>query len=242
MSSVHIFQSLSAHPDVVAVLEEQYSQTKDVRTLKKFLVVVVCSCLSQGLKTVSLKDLEFARSLFSVDSKETILKSLTVLEMMLVVATRRVKDVRPNSPINFEMVYREYKQFTQSSNSVPFYKKAVAMKTFEHLQSLEVIAPVDFEGGGSKLLKEYTHVILTVTDEHIEQALLAHKTCPAEVVHWGTGPGVAAWCVCVCVCVHAPIIVLQYFDLFVDMLKCQTFELPIKQMISGDITYQTEIS
>jgi hypothetical protein len=57
---------------------------------------------------------------------------------------------------------------------------------------LEVIAPVDFEGGGSKLLKEYTHVILTVTDEHIEQALLAHKTCPAEVVHWGTGPGVAA--------------------------------------------------
>jgi origin recognition complex subunit 4 len=99
-------KSLSAHPDVVAVLEEQYSQTKDVRTLKKFLVVVVCSCLSQGLKTVSLKDLEFARSLFSVDSKETILKSLTVLEMMLVVATRRVKDVRPNSPINFEMVYR----------------------------------------------------------------------------------------------------------------------------------------
>jgi hypothetical protein len=68
------------------------------------------------------------------DSKTELLKGLSLLELCLVVAVKRLIE-KDCITFNFEMVYEEYKEFASKSANqlVEFYSKPVALKVSTHI-------------------------------------------------------------------------------------------------------------
>ncbi|KAG0206144.1 origin recognition complex subunit 4 [Mortierella sp. GBA30] len=137
-----------------------------------------------------------------VDSKTELLKGISLLELSLLIAIKHLVE-RETITFNFEMVYDEYKDFmdmavvrgsssstlgmtsgsTMSSDGVSLrlYKKAVALKAFEHLVEAELLRPAEVSGKGPK---EYRMMRVMLDSSQISDVVLKHRDCPTIVARW----------------------------------------------------------
>ncbi|KAK3821179.1 MAG: origin recognition complex subunit 4 C-terminus-domain-containing protein [Benniella sp.] len=138
-----------------------------------------------------------------VDNKTELLKGISLLELSLLIAIKHLVE-RETITFNFEMVYDEYKDFmdmavvrgTSSSSlgissggsitsnesvSLRLYKKAVALKAFEHLVEAELLRPADASGKGPK---EYRMMRVMLEPSQISDVVLKHRDCPTIVARW----------------------------------------------------------
>ncbi|KAI1316207.1 origin recognition complex subunit 4 [Mortierella claussenii] len=139
-----------------------------------------------------------------VDNKTELLKGISLLELSLLIAIKHLVE-REIVSFNFEMVYDEYKEFmdtavlrgTSGSSSLGvgsggsitstdgvslrLYKKAVALKAFEHLVEAELLRPADASGKGPK---EYRMMRVMLDSSQIADIVLKHRDCPTLVARW----------------------------------------------------------
>ncbi|KAF9968935.1 origin recognition complex subunit 4, partial [Modicella reniformis] len=139
-----------------------------------------------------------------VDYKTELLKGISLLELSLLIAIKHLVG-RETVTFNFEMVYDEYKEFmdmavvrgtstssslgvssggsitSTESVSLRLYKKAVALKAFEHLVEAELLRPADASSRGPK---EYRMMRVMLDSSQISDVVLKHRDCPTIVARW----------------------------------------------------------
>ncbi|KAF9919345.1 origin recognition complex subunit 4 [Lobosporangium transversale] len=139
-----------------------------------------------------------------VDNKTELLKGISLLELSLLIAIKHLVE-REIVSFNFEMVYDEYKEFmdmavlkgasgsssltlgsggsigSTDSVSLRLYKKAVALKAFEHLVETELLRPADASGKGPK---EYRMMQVMLDSSQIADIVLKHRDCPTLIARW----------------------------------------------------------
>ncbi|KAF9414161.1 origin recognition complex subunit 4 [Podila epigama] len=137
-----------------------------------------------------------------VDNKTELLKGVSLLELSLLIAIKHLVE-REMITFNFEMVYDEYKEFMDmavargssvsalgstgggggsgESVSLRLYKKAVALKAFEHLVEAELLRPADTAVKGPK---EYRMMRVMLEPSQIAEVVLKHRDCPTVVARW----------------------------------------------------------
>ncbi|EDO42930.1 predicted protein [Nematostella vectensis] len=165
-------------------LRRQFHVSKDVRSLHRLLTQPICN-LSPDNPFITPDDIVASHAELNMDSKGAILHGLSVLEICLIVAMKHLLTTFNGEPFNFEMVYKEYKKFTQRpGHTAQSFEKAVVLKAFEHLLALELVKPVE---GSSKLVqKEYRLMTLLVDTSQVIEAINKYPECPTEVKHWAT--------------------------------------------------------
>ncbi|KAF9187219.1 origin recognition complex subunit 4 [Haplosporangium sp. Z 767] len=128
-----------------------------------------------------------------VDNKTELLKGISLLELSLLIAIKQLVE-REIVTFNFEMVYDDYKDFmdmavvrgsggSSDGVSLRLYKKAVALKAFEHLVEAELLRPAD---ASSKGPKEYRMMRVMLDSSQIADVVLKHRDCPTIVARWAT--------------------------------------------------------
>lgn len=60
-------------------------------------------------------------------------------------------------------------------------QKALAMKAFEHLIDLEIVAHAD---NSTSMLKQYRPMRLHLTNQEVEDALLHYTGLPSDIKQW----------------------------------------------------------
>ncbi|CAO3659750.1 unnamed protein product [Umbelopsis vinacea] len=181
-------ETMFEDPSFLAVVRRIFDLTKDLRMFFKICFQPVSALSSQ---TPFLTAAQFYDSGFMqrADSKTELLKGVSLLELILIVSMGKLLD-RDTSTFNFQMVYDEYKEFmnlTQvggHSFGMKLYKRAVALKAFEHLQSFELVCPVE---SVAKCPKEYRMMKIMLEPNQITNTVLKYRDCPSAVKKWGTG-------------------------------------------------------
>ncbi|XP_019613559.1 PREDICTED: origin recognition complex subunit 4-like [Branchiostoma belcheri] len=177
-------QNLSDDPGVTTILRKLYDTSKDIRTLKTFLMLPVAR-ISLSHSRLELADFAEAHKILTADSKSNTLHGLSVLELCLVVAMRRLSDIFVNQPFNFQMVYNEYQKFVQTrSHAVQGFERPVVLKAFEHLQQMELVRAAEGAGIGGRGQKEFRPMTLMIDRSQLMQAIQKYPACPTEVKHW----------------------------------------------------------
>ncbi|XP_078661688.1 origin recognition complex subunit 4-like [Branchiostoma floridae x Branchiostoma belcheri] len=177
-------QNLSDDPGVTTILRKLYDTSKDIRTLKTFLMLPVAR-ISPSHPRLELADFAEAQKILTADSKSNTLHGLSVLELCLVVAMRRLSDIFVNQPFNFQMVYNEYQKFVQTrSHAVQGFERPVVLKAFEHLQQMELVRAAEGAGIGGRGQKEFRPMTLMIDRSQLMQAIQKYPACPTEVKHW----------------------------------------------------------
>ncbi|KAF9577677.1 origin recognition complex subunit 4, partial [Lunasporangiospora selenospora] len=152
------------------VLQRIFDLMKDVRTFYRLCFGPVCE-LDRDTPFLQPKQFYDSGMQQRVDHKTELLKGISLLELSLLIAIKHLVE-REIVTFNFEMVYDEYKDFmdmavvrgptsslgvssggaiTTSENvSLRLYKKAVALKAFEHLVEAELLRATESVGKGPK--------------------------------------------------------------------------------------------
>ena len=82
------------------------------------------------------------------------------------------------------MMFNEYQTFARRRlQGMQHFNKAVAVKAYEHLESLELFKHTD-RVGVSAIGKEYKHMFMLVTPTQIHDALKLYNGCPTELKNW----------------------------------------------------------
>ncbi|KAJ1971454.1 origin recognition complex subunit 4 [Dimargaris xerosporica] len=203
-------ERLCENPVFYQTLRQLYDLLRDVRTLYRALMLLVCN-LSYESPMVSGARFDQAMADQLADCKLEMLKDVSLLELSLLVAMRSLV-CQSILKFNFEMVYDEYRTFMSRSGAATgsgmrLYKKPVALKAFEHLLALEVLRPLEgtgsaqtFQDGslasgtvtaGNRLassnsLKEYAMVQLLLDPVHLEELVDRYTDCPPTIKAWVT--------------------------------------------------------
>lgn len=151
------------------------------RILENILFVVI-SKLSKDNPSLQLNDFKEEIGKLEKDEISGILQDLSTLELCLLIAMKHHVEIYDNQALNFEMVYTRYTKFTNRASNLQSCHRSVVMKAYEHLLSLELIAPVS--GGTSRLQNEYQLYQLLVTPKQINEAIKQSAGLPTEVVQW----------------------------------------------------------
>ncbi|XP_057655982.1 origin recognition complex subunit 4 [Diorhabda carinulata] len=148
------------------------------RTLKNILINIVFKMedyLSAEMFQEELKALE-------QDDMLLLLQDLNVLELCLLISMKHHSEIYDGQSMNYEMILSRYNKFAKSNSSMQNVPRSVAMKAFEHIESLELISMVS--DGGSKTQKEYRFFNLLVMPSQILEAVKVTPGLPTEVVQW----------------------------------------------------------
>jgi hypothetical protein len=115
------------------------------------------------------------------------LVDLSVLELCLIVAVKRLAVDKLMSNFHFDMVYEEYRDFyrkTESAGSrLLFFNKEVAFKAFEKLSALELIVPLSCSQHGASL-KQYRMFRCVLDLDEIDFMVDSYENCPASILRW----------------------------------------------------------
>ncbi|KAL8593462.1 hypothetical protein ACOMHN_000777 [Nucella lapillus] len=176
-------QELVEQETVRNVISRQFSLTTHVRDLILLLTSIICS-VSPSHPMVTVTDFVEAFQIKSTDCKSSMLHGVSILELSLIIAMKHLTEIYDGEPFNFEMVYSEYLKFAKRRSSVQVFEKAVVLKAFEHLLSLELLRPMD--GGHSRVQKEYRLMTLLLHPTQILDTLQKYPNCPTEVKHWAS--------------------------------------------------------
>ncbi|KAJ3181018.1 origin recognition complex subunit 4 [Geranomyces variabilis] len=184
---------------VVDALKRVYDLGKDVRAGFRILYALIIRLTPTQPYLTPQMATHYLPPPTAPDPKVTTIASLSILELMLLIAMQQHETHRQVDVYNFEMVYDEYREFIQRVGSLGrgatnlFYVKGVAMKAFERLGSLELWRAEGGSGGGggggvgSRGPKEYRMVRMAVGRREVEAGVRAFKDAPKQVVKWAIG-------------------------------------------------------
>ncbi|XP_071535723.1 origin recognition complex subunit 4 isoform X1 [Panulirus ornatus] len=165
---------------VIQVLKRLHSITKDVRTLKTFLLLCVCQLNSDQAQLTS-QMFQRAQSLSATEAKTNMLQGLSVLQLCLIVAMKHLTVIYEGEPFNFEMVFHEYLKFSQQRSTMQSFEQPVVFKAFDQLKSLELVRTVESTRGTQR---EYQLVKLMMEPNHVVKALSQLSGIPTDLQQW----------------------------------------------------------
>lgn len=182
-------------PGVLACLRQLFHHSRDIRQLKTYLRLVLVECLislssddnCDASTALSLSHFQCVSDKMAVDPRHKMLLGLSVLELCLVISMRHLSQIYDET-FNFEMVCREFGKFAAKNSTFASFPRAVLMKAFENLQTLELVRSADSATSQSvsRGLKEFQLFSLTVTRQELEDAVKQMEAVPTEVTQWAT--------------------------------------------------------
>ncbi|ORX53117.1 origin recognition complex, subunit 4 [Hesseltinella vesiculosa] len=181
-------QNLFQDDGINRILRRMFDITKDFRLFYKICFEPV-SMLTDDAPFFQAQPFVEVGLEHRKDSKTEMLKGVSLLELVLIVSMKKLmeKDI---VTFNFQMVYDEYKTFMTQTQvrgmgfGMKLYKRQVALKAFESLQSFELVCPVEKIG---KCPKEFRMAKLMLEQAQITEAVLRYKDCPTNLTKWATG-------------------------------------------------------
>ncbi|KAI8086083.1 origin recognition complex subunit 4 C-terminus-domain-containing protein [Halteromyces radiatus] len=170
------------------LLRRIFDITKDLRMFFKICFEPV-SQLSEESSYLLVSQFMESSLEQRTDLKTEMLKGVSLLELVLIVSMKKLME-RDTHTFNFQMIYDEYKDFMTQTQvrgmglGMKLYKRSVALKAFESLQSFELVCPVEQIG---KCPKEYRMAKLMLEHAQVIDAVLKYKDCPTNLIKWATG-------------------------------------------------------
>jgi len=180
---------INGNSDVKSILTRLFSTQKELGYLFRFLFIVISQICVMENASLTASLFTSAAAIFPLkDSKTAILKGVSVMELCLLVSMQRLADLYGlDEPMNFAMIYQEYKKFSEQHSMVSqsVDSRTVVIKAFERLLSLELIRWTDGGGGkgGGGLLKEFRPVQLLVGKDQLLETARKEKL-PTAVEKW----------------------------------------------------------
>jgi len=174
-------QDLMVDPSVHATLKKIFNLNSRFRLLQNVLFLAI-SQLDDMHPFLSAKDIVAAYESQTTDCKTLQLQGLSVLELQLLLSMKYLDKIYYGEPCNYEMAFYEYSKQMRSS-SMQKFDRLIAMKAMEHLETLELVRPVDGTQS-SKIQKEFVVYHVLVTSEQLSAALLKYPNLPTEVKQW----------------------------------------------------------
>ncbi|GIY74515.1 origin recognition complex subunit 4 [Caerostris darwini] len=172
--------SLLKETAVKTVLENLYHCSQSLRDLKQLLYLVTMN-IEESYPRLIIKDFEEAYEHFSsADSKSALLRGLSNLETILIIAMMHVTEKYDNEPFNFEIVFCELEKFLLNKLKCQI-EKSVIMKSFEHLLDLEIIKSCS--DSSTNGLKRYMFVKFSITPSEVRE-VVKNRTLPAAIKQW----------------------------------------------------------
>lgn len=113
--------------------------------------------------------------------EEHIMLSLTRLDLALLVACLRRQVIHPTEPMNFEMVFNEFRTFVSRKCPTLNFDRHIMIKCWENLANLEILRPVD---QGSRIQNEYRSYVLNVLETSVQDVLKKHPNILPEIEEW----------------------------------------------------------
>ena len=105
-----------------------------------------------------------------------------MLDLTLLLAAKHLVRIHGDESFNFETVFHEYHKFvSRKCSAMLSFSRAVMMKSWELLISLELIRPLD---KGSRIQNEYKQYALDVMPEEIECVAANAHCLPLDVKEW----------------------------------------------------------
>ncbi|OZJ05676.1 hypothetical protein BZG36_01443 [Bifiguratus adelaidae] len=175
------------HETFITMLRRIFDLTKDIRQFYRICYLPI-SKLSNARPFLTVDDFYVSSLQQRSDPKTELLKGVSLLELCLIIAMKKLIE-QDIITFNFEMIYDEYKTFLEQALirgqgvGMKLYKKAVALKAFEHLQSFELIRPVE---NVVRCPKEYRMMKIMLDPSQITDAVLKYRDCPTMVRNWGS--------------------------------------------------------
>ncbi|GBG84494.1 hypothetical protein CBR_g38777 [Chara braunii] len=179
-SEIH---NLLQQPTVQKLITQHCSVDLSPRHLYDLAFKAICNMdRTRGYPTV--RDFQMASGSFCLQPKLVLLRDVSVLELYLLVAMKRL-EVKEKESYNFHMVYAEYDhlQANHVHNSCDRYSRGVALRAFEHLLERELVTPADVRASVCDLM-EFRPIKLLISHAELERGLKMHPTCPALLQTW----------------------------------------------------------
>ena len=172
------------------VLRKLFEKTVDIWSLKSLMIIPV-SWLSADEPFLRGSHFHEASGMLHTDTRATVIPDLSVLELTLLVAIRHYMETS-NKTFNFEIIYKQYKKFTEQATHSLDYSKQVVLSAFEHLQSIGLVYPADCRGvKGNTLPKQYCKMNLAMSCREVKDAVQAYPNCPTDLQQWNSSTGTA---------------------------------------------------
>ncbi|KAI3639114.1 hypothetical protein MIR68_002644 [Amoeboaphelidium protococcarum] len=160
------------------IAKKLFQLNADVRLLFKCILTAV-NLLNTEKLMLDIDLVEQSFDLLTVDSRQRLLEDLSQLELCMIVAMKRLL-VQKLDRFNFEMVYREFTEFT-NIHHIHACKKMVAYRAFENFLGLQLIV---LDESYSKNPREFKMVKLAVDPTQIKAALQDNENIPHDVKRW----------------------------------------------------------
>ena len=172
------------------VLRKLFEKTVDIWSLKSLMILPVGQ-LSADEPFLKGSHFHKASAMLHTDTRAALISDLSVLELTLLVVMRHYLETS-SKPFNFELIYKEYKKFTEQATHSLDYSKQVVMSAFEHLQSIGLVYPTDCRGmKGSALPKQYCKMYLAMSCREVKDAIQSYPNCPTDLQQWNSSIGTA---------------------------------------------------
>ena len=121
---------------VIKLFSRQYDYDKSLSSLKRILLLPSLRLISMDRESFKQKDLNLIRDeltrsfdLFNIDTKLVLLLGLSILELTLVVVMLELRQLYPEQPFNFDLIYNSYLKFCQKRNwGQQKYEKQIILK------------------------------------------------------------------------------------------------------------------
>ncbi|KAJ0170284.1 hypothetical protein K1T71_014212 [Dendrolimus kikuchii] len=185
-------KSVASDDKVIDALEKLCYYTVNEQIFKNILFQLV-SKLSESKPYIDPVDLiSIIDNTVAPEYRVKLLRSLSILELSLVIAMKHGMDIFDGQPMNFEMVLHRYTKFANANSSTQTVPRPVILKAFEHLQALEIIMPLRTTDSihsasdttTSRVQKEYKLYTLSIPVHDINEAVKGFKALPTEISHW----------------------------------------------------------
>lgn len=170
------------------VLRRLYEKTVDINSLKTLMVIPVGRL---SAKEPFLNSLHFheVSTMLHTDTNAALIPGLSVLELTILVAIRHYMETS-DKPFNFEIIYKEYKKFTEQATHSLDYPKHVVMGAFERLQSIQLVYPVDQrEMKCNAMPKQFSKMYLAMSCREVKEAVQSYPNCPTGLQQWSSTIG-----------------------------------------------------
>ena len=125
------------------------------------------------------------------DATAATLRSLSTLQLALVIAMMHLTHTYEGQGFNFQMLHCEYLKFTRRHSSLHGYKRPVVAKAFEQLVSLELVTPCAGEGGGGGsrggmggVGNDYQLMRLQAPPLLLKQIIASLPCIPTDLLQW----------------------------------------------------------
>ncbi|KAK3913323.1 Origin recognition complex subunit 4 [Frankliniella fusca] len=177
--NAHI-ESLYSNTSVTDCLKDMYACTVCERTLRNFLLLVICK-LSEDHLELTPSDFSDVFKQMRRNLRVALVEGLSILELCVLISMMHQNEIFDSAPFNFEMVYSRLLKFDLHSSKTMTVDRQVVVKAFEHLKSLEFIRPVTTS---SHVLKEFQMFNLMLLTDEIREAVNNYHGLPTEVSQW----------------------------------------------------------